>query len=131
MLCCRLQHSIIGDKSRAWLRQIVAGLSPRRPGFAPGLVHVGFVVAKVALGQGFVRFLRPFPCIINRHSLYSYHLGVNKRPVGGRSSETSSHPRDMNYIIVTDEFHCWTQDLRNVLHTESVTCVEIVTCSLE
>jgi hypothetical protein len=40
------------------LRRLVAGLSPRRPGFDPGSVHVGFVVAKVALGQVFVRVLR-------------------------------------------------------------------------
>jgi hypothetical protein len=33
------------------LRRLVAGLSPRRPGFNPGSVHVGFVVDKVALGQ--------------------------------------------------------------------------------
>jgi hypothetical protein len=36
-----------------WLRSLVAGLSPRRPGFAPGSIHVGFVVDKVALGQVF------------------------------------------------------------------------------
>jgi hypothetical protein len=33
------------------LRRLVAGLSPRRPGFTPVSVHVGFVVDKVALGQ--------------------------------------------------------------------------------
>jgi hypothetical protein len=27
-----------------WFRQLVAGLSQWRPGFAPGSVHVGFVV---------------------------------------------------------------------------------------
>jgi hypothetical protein len=36
-----------------WLRRLVAGLSPRRPGFDPGSVHVGFMVDKVALGQVF------------------------------------------------------------------------------
>jgi hypothetical protein len=30
---------------------MVASLLPRMPGFAPGSVHVGFVVDKVALGQ--------------------------------------------------------------------------------
>jgi hypothetical protein len=40
-----------------WLRWLVAGLSPRRPGFHPGSVHVGFVVDNVALGQGFPRIL--------------------------------------------------------------------------
>jgi hypothetical protein len=34
-----------------WLKRLVAGLSPRRPGFAPGSIHVGFVVDKVALGR--------------------------------------------------------------------------------
>jgi hypothetical protein len=36
-----------------WLRQLFAGLPLRRPVFDPGLVHVGFVVDKVALGQVF------------------------------------------------------------------------------
>jgi hypothetical protein len=34
-----------------WLRRLVAGLSLRRPGFAPWSIHVGFVVDKVALGR--------------------------------------------------------------------------------
>ena len=33
-----------------WLRRLVAGLLPRRPGFDPGTAHVRFVVDKVALG---------------------------------------------------------------------------------
>jgi hypothetical protein len=33
-----------------WLRSLAADLSPRRPGFAPGSIHVEFVVDKVALG---------------------------------------------------------------------------------
>jgi hypothetical protein len=37
---------------------LVAGLPPRRSGFDPGSVHVGFVVDKVALGQVFPRELR-------------------------------------------------------------------------
>ena len=44
-----------------WLRRLVAGLSPRRPGFDLGSVHVGFVVDKVALGQIFPRILRFSP----------------------------------------------------------------------
>jgi hypothetical protein len=44
-----------------WLRQLVAGLSPRRPGLDPGSVHVGFVVDKVTLGQVFLRVLRFSP----------------------------------------------------------------------
>jgi hypothetical protein len=39
-----------------WLRQLVARLLRRRPVFDPGSVHVGFVVDKVALGQGFPEY---------------------------------------------------------------------------
>jgi len=59
-----------------WLRWIVAGLSPRRPGFAPGPHHVGFLVDKVALGRfypSYLVFLHPYcstaalhSCIIRR-----------------------------------------------------------------
>jgi hypothetical protein len=45
-------------KAVPWLRRLVAGLSPRRPGFDRGSVHVGFVVEKVALGQVSTRELR-------------------------------------------------------------------------
>jgi hypothetical protein len=41
-----------------WLGRLAAGLPPRRPGFDPGSVHVGFVVDKVTLGQVFLRVLR-------------------------------------------------------------------------
>jgi hypothetical protein len=44
-----------------WLRRLVAGLPPRRSGFDPGPVHVGFVVDKVALGQVFPRVVRFSP----------------------------------------------------------------------
>jgi hypothetical protein len=49
-----------------WLRRLVAGLPPRRPGFDPGSVHVGFVVDKVALGQVFSQVLR-FSLLISFH----------------------------------------------------------------
>jgi hypothetical protein len=44
-----------------WLRLLAAGLPPRRPGFDPGSVHVGFVMDKVTLGQVFLRVLRFSP----------------------------------------------------------------------
>jgi hypothetical protein len=53
-ICCILSLSRPIQTFRQavpWLRRLVAGLSPRRPGFAPGLVYVGFAVDKVALGQ--------------------------------------------------------------------------------
>jgi hypothetical protein len=49
-----------------WLRRLVAGLSPRRPGFYPGSFHVRFVVDKVALGQVFLRVVG-FPLSISFH----------------------------------------------------------------
>jgi hypothetical protein len=50
----------------AVLRRLVAGLSPRRPGFVSGSVHMGFVVDKVALGQVFPRVL-PFSLSFSFH----------------------------------------------------------------
>jgi hypothetical protein len=54
------------------LRRLVAGLSPRRHGFAPGSVHVGYVVGKVALGQVFVQVVR-FSLSVSFHRGYSYN----------------------------------------------------------
>jgi hypothetical protein len=42
----------------------VAGLSPRRPEFAPCSDHVGYVMDKVALEQVSLRFLRFYPVSI-------------------------------------------------------------------
>jgi hypothetical protein len=60
-----------------WLRALVAGLLRQRPGFAPGSIHVGFLVDKVALGQIFLRVLRFSRVNISLHCRYpnSYHLG--------------------------------------------------------
>jgi hypothetical protein len=44
----------------SWPRRFVADLSLRMPGFDPRAV--GFVEHKVALGRGFLRELRCFPC---------------------------------------------------------------------
>jgi hypothetical protein len=53
-----------------WLRSLVAGLSPRRPWFVPGSIHVGFVVDEVALRQGFLRVFRFSPASIIPPSLF-------------------------------------------------------------
>jgi hypothetical protein len=37
------------NQSVSWIRRLVSGLSPRRPGFVPGSVHVWFLIDKVAL----------------------------------------------------------------------------------
>jgi hypothetical protein len=41
-----------------WLRRLVTGLSPRRPGFLPGLVYVGYMGDKLELKQGSVWVLQ-------------------------------------------------------------------------
>ena len=45
----------MAQRAVPWLRQFVAGLSSRRPGFDPRLVHVGLAVNKVALGNDLLR----------------------------------------------------------------------------
>jgi hypothetical protein len=47
----------------------------RRPGFAPGSIHVEFVVHKVALGQVSLRVLR-FSPVNMVHNLLSETLGT-------------------------------------------------------
>jgi hypothetical protein len=60
-----------------WLRRLAAGLPPRRPGFDPGSVRVGFVVDKVALGEVLPRVLRFSP--VNFHSTGSPLLGKGQK----------------------------------------------------
>jgi hypothetical protein len=82
-----------------WLRWLVAGLSPRRPGFDPGSVHVGFVVDKVALGQVFPRVLRFSPVNFippvlqykeKRKKLIIFITGLHNKPQGCGASVASA-----------------------------------------
>jgi hypothetical protein len=66
-----------------WLRRLVSGLSPRRPGFDPGSVGVGFVVGKVVLGQVFPPSTSVFPCQF--HSTNAPLLGKTKTPQSSSS----------------------------------------------
>jgi len=45
-----------------WLRRLVAGRSPRIPGFGPRSVHVSFMVDTVALGHDILQYCCCFPC---------------------------------------------------------------------
>jgi hypothetical protein len=72
-------------KAVPWLRRLVACLPPRRPGFDPGSVHVGFVVDKVALGQVFLRVLRFSPV-----NFVIFITGLHKKPQGCRASVASA-----------------------------------------
>lgn len=51
-------------KSLPWLRLLVAGLSPRRPGFGPLPTPVRAVMDRVALGHVFLPVLSISPVII-------------------------------------------------------------------
>jgi len=60
-----------------WLRRLVTGLSPWRPGFDSRSVHEKFVVEEVALGKGFRRILPLSPVsIITPMSRDILHLHV-------------------------------------------------------
>jgi hypothetical protein len=56
-----------------WVRRLVASLSLRRPGLAPGSVHVGFEVKKVHWDRCFSEFFGfPLSVSFHRGSPYSY-----------------------------------------------------------
>jgi hypothetical protein len=57
-----LLKSQVSDLEFYPLTRLVAGFSPRRPGFAPRSVHLEFVVDTVVLRQVFLRVLRFSPC---------------------------------------------------------------------
>jgi hypothetical protein len=74
-----------------WLRRLAAGLSPQRPRFDPGSVHVGFVVDKVALGQVFPPVLWFSPSVfippVIRYTekwkkLITFITGLHNKPQG-------------------------------------------------
>lgn len=48
---CRTEWQMTGHLAMPWLRRLVAGLSPRSPGFDPMSAHVQCMMCKVALGQ--------------------------------------------------------------------------------
>jgi hypothetical protein len=71
-----------------WLRRLVVGLPPRRPGFDPGSVHVGFVVDKVALGQVFPRVLR-----------FSRQFHSTGSPLLGKMKQADHLSLDLHYTL--------------------------------
>jgi hypothetical protein len=56
----------------SWLRRLIAGLSPRRPGFATGSVHVGFLVGRVILMQLLLQVLPFLPVSIIPPGLHTH-----------------------------------------------------------
>jgi hypothetical protein len=76
-----------GKLAVPWLRRLVAGLSPRRHGFDPGSVRVGFVVDKVALGQVFLPVLRFSPVnfippVLHYTKKLIFITGLHNKPQG-------------------------------------------------
>jgi hypothetical protein len=75
-------------KAEPWLTRLVAGLLPRRPGFDPGSVHVGFVVDKVALKQVFLRvhrfspvnFIPPVLYYMDKRKTLIFITGLHNKP---------------------------------------------------
>jgi hypothetical protein len=55
-----------------YLKQLVAGFPPWRPGFKPRSSHAGFVVDKVLLGQVFSEYFS-FPCQSSFHQFFHNH----------------------------------------------------------
>jgi hypothetical protein len=83
--------------------QVVRGrpLTPQAR-FRARVSSSGFVMDEVALGEVFSEFFG-FPNLVpfHRGSPYSHFIcGMDKRPVGGRSSQTQSHLIDMNDLGV-------------------------------
>jgi hypothetical protein len=89
-------------KAVPWLRRLAAGLPPRRPGFDPLSVHVGFVVDKVALGQvfpesfGFPLSISFHRCSITRKTtkiiiiIVTFTTGLHNKPQGCGASVASA-----------------------------------------
>jgi hypothetical protein len=88
------------------LRRLVTGFAQRRPGFEPGLGHVGFVVDKVALEQVFSEPFS-FPCQFAFHRLlhnHHHHLssgaGTVGQTVAAVPSGLSFTPRERKSVLL-------------------------------
>jgi hypothetical protein len=81
-----------------WFRQLIAGLSPQRPGFVPRVSPYGICGGQSGIGAGISQNSLIFlvNIILPWLSMLIYHWGMNNRPAGSRSSETYSHPINMN-----------------------------------
>jgi hypothetical protein len=76
LVLATLKFCVLIRKMR-WLRRLIAGISPTRPGFNPRPVHVRFVVDELTLRQVFlpVLWFSPvsiIPPVLHTHSLI-YH----------------------------------------------------------
>jgi hypothetical protein len=90
----------------------------------PSTVHVGFVVDEAALGQVLLRVLRFSPANIIPPwvSTLIHYLGDNYRYAGGRSSETSSHPIEINkyYRVIQSSTRILKEGVVVIISSESI-----------
>jgi hypothetical protein len=89
---CRLKLTMVVP----CLRWLVAGLSLRRPGFAPGSFRVGFVMDRGALGQAFLRVLRFSLSIHSTVTVRTHHLGDEQWACWMLHFRDKPQPIDMN-----------------------------------
>jgi hypothetical protein len=103
--CCHLQitrfiwddHEYKGVmRAVPLLRRLAASLSSRRPGFDPGWVHVGFVVNKVTLGQGFLEYFG-FPLSVSFH----------RCSVTRKRAKNSSHHHLVHHRVAQEALRLW------------------------
>jgi hypothetical protein len=108
-----------------WLRRLDAGLSPWNPGLAPRSIHVGFVVDKVAVGEGLLRVILFFPVNIIPPSfsiLIDYIvLGMNNTYVKWQQFRDVVLPHQKS--IKHDSSWCHQMSLRNVKDALLWTCI--------
>jgi hypothetical protein len=81
-----------------WLRWLVVGLSPRRPGFAPESIHLRFVVDNVVLGHSVLPSQYHSTVSLQTHIMW----GMNNMSVSGSSSETWSHSHNNTTVLLCD-----------------------------
>jgi hypothetical protein len=117
-------------KAEPWLKRLVAGLSPRRTGFAPGSVDVGILVDKVALGQCFIRVLRVFSVNIILPLLHT-HLSPPHEVC--ESSDHAAHDHTLGPKLGASSL-TWhfagTEEKRINVYTKCV-IIEVITLMME
>jgi hypothetical protein len=95
----------INLKAAPYLKRLVAGFPPRRPGFDPRSGRVGFVVDKAALEQVFSEYCG-FPCQSSFYQLLHnhHHLSSGAGTIGQQwptyqVDSVSPHPEKINSKI--------------------------------
>jgi hypothetical protein len=99
-----LMLALSGGEAVPYLKRLVAGFSPRWPGFDPRSGYVGFVVDKVAFGQVFSKYFG-FPCQSFQQLLHNHHHRSSGAGTIGQQWPTyqadlvSPHPRKWRWVV--------------------------------